>query len=139
MEAMNTNLNKDIRYIKGVGAVKAKDFGYLGIKTLGQVLFDFPFRYDDLSQQEEIAHVVPGQKVTVRGTITTIKNRRSNRNARMIVTEAIVQDDTGAMKVVWFHRGFLTKVLRSGTVVSLSGKVDDAYGLSLVNPEYEVV
>ncbi|OGL95934.1 ATP-dependent DNA helicase RecG [Candidatus Uhrbacteria bacterium RIFOXYA2_FULL_41_8] len=136
---MNTNLEKDIRYIKGVGAVKAKDFGYLGIKTLGQVLFDFPFRYDDLSHQEEIAHVVPGQKVTVRGTITTIKNRRSNRNARMIVTEAIVQDDTGAMKVVWFHRGFLTKVLRSGTVVSLSGKVDDAYGLSLVNPEYEVV
>ncbi|MBU4452919.1 DEAD/DEAH box helicase, partial [Patescibacteria group bacterium] len=133
------NLQKDIRYIKGVGAVKARDFVYLGIKTLGDALFDFPFRYDDLSNTVDIANVKPGEKITIQGTIATIKNRKSNRNPRMIVTEAIVQDVTGGIKVVWFHRGFLTKVLRSGMLVSLSGKADDTYGLSLVNPEYEVV
>lgn len=136
---MALNLDKDVRFVKGVGAQKARDFGRLGISTLRQALFEFPFRYDDLSNKLEISEVKAGQKVTIGGTIATITNRRSNRNRRMVVTEAIVQDGTGAIKVVWFHQGFLTKVLRVGTNVSLSGKVDDAYGLSLVNPTYEIV
>jgi ATP-dependent DNA helicase RecG len=57
----------------------------------------------------------------------------------MMVTEAVLEDGTGSMKAVWFHQGFLTKVLKPGQVVSLAGKVDDKYGLSLVNPVYEVV
>ncbi|MBT3230581.1 ATP-dependent DNA helicase RecG [Candidatus Uhrbacteria bacterium] len=135
---MSINLDKDIRFIKGVGPAKARDFARLGIKTLSDALYDFPFRHDDLSNKLEIADVVPGQKVTIGGTIATITNRRSNQSRKMMVTEAIVQDGTGAIKVVWFHQGFLTKTLRVGTNVSLSGKIDDRYGLSLVNPTYEV-
>jgi ATP-dependent DNA helicase RecG len=136
---MSSDLEKDIRFVKGVGAVKARDFSYLGIKTLHDALFDFPFRYDDLSNTVDIVNVIPDEKITIRGIIATIKNRKSNRNPRMIVTEAIVRDQTGSIKVVWFHRGFLTKVLRSGMLVSLSGKANDTYGLSIVNPEYEIV
>lgn len=132
------SLDTEVRFIKGVGAVKAREFQRLGIKTLKDVLFDFPFRHDDLSQQVNIVNIVPGQKVTVRGTITVINNRKA-QNRRMTVTEAIIEDVSGTIKAIWFHQGFLTKVLRPGTVVSLSGKTDDRYGLSLVNPEYEVI
>ncbi|MBU0613728.1 ATP-dependent DNA helicase RecG [Patescibacteria group bacterium] len=136
---MNENLEKEIRFIKGIGPKKAKDFERLGVKNLKDVLFDFPFRYDDLSEKITIAEIKPGQKVTVRGTISVIQNRKSKNNRRMMITEAIVEDDTGTMKAVWFHQGFLTKTLKVGSVVSLSGKVDDSYGLSLVNPIYEVI
>ena len=135
---MGTRLDKEVKFVKGVGPAKASDFARLGIKTLHDVLYDFPFRHDDLSNKLEIADVVPGQKVTIGGTIATITNRRSTKSRKMVVTEAIVQDGTGAIKVVWFHQGFLTKTLRIGTNVSLSGKIDDRYGLSLVNPTYEV-
>ncbi len=135
---MDTNLETEIKYIKGIGPKKAKDFERLSIKTLRDVLFDFPFRYDDLSKKITIAEIKPGQKVTIRGTVSIIQNRRSKNNRRMIVTEAIVEDGTGSIKAIWFHQGFLTKTLKIGAVVSLSGKVDDAYGLSLVNPIYEV-
>src|SRR5690606_21462507 len=60
-------------------------------------------------------------------------------NPRMMITEAMVEDDSGSIKAVWFHQGILKKVLKPGVLVSLSGKVDDDYGLSLVNPVYEVV
>lgn len=136
---MSENLQQPIRLVKGVGQRKAQDFARLGLSSLKDILFDFPFRYDDLSNSQQIGDLQPGQKVTVRGSISAITNRKSKKNPRMIVTEAIIEDGSGSIKAVWFHQGFLKKTMKTGTVVSLSGKVDDAYGLSLVNPVYEVV
>lgn len=136
---MSENLKQPIRLVKGVGQRKAQDFARLGVTTLKDVLYDFPFRYDDLSNKQLIGDVQAGQKVTVRGSIAAITNRKSKKNPRMIVTEAIVEDGSGSLKVIWFHQGFLKKTIKTGTVVSLAGKVDDAYGLALVNPVYEVV
>lgn len=132
-------LTQDIASLKGVGAVKARDFARLGIATLEHALYDFPFRYDDLSSVLPIAEVKAGQKITVQGRIAAIDNRKSAKSHRMIVTEAIVEDGTGKIKAVWFHQGFLTRVLKPGVIVSLAGKVDDRFGLSLVNPVYEVI
>jgi ATP-dependent DNA helicase RecG len=136
---MALHLKDSISSIATIGASKAKDFGRLGIETLHDALFDFPFRYDDLSHAVTIGEVKNGQKVTVQGTIMSIDNRKSAKSHRMMVTEALIEDGTGAIKAVWFHQGFLTKLLKPGQVVSLAGKVDDRYGLSLVNPAYEIV
>ncbi|MFZ2681553.1 MAG: ATP-dependent DNA helicase RecG [Patescibacteria group bacterium] len=136
---MASHLKDTISSVTGIGASKAKDFGRLGLTTLRDTLFDFPFRYDDLSHAVAIDDAKPGSKVTVQGTIASIETRRSQKSWRMMVTEAIIEDGTGAIKAVWFHQGFLTKVLKPGQVVSLAGKVDDKYGLSLVNPVYEII
>ncbi|MBI1908176.1 ATP-dependent DNA helicase RecG [Candidatus Uhrbacteria bacterium] len=132
-------LGQEIKTLKGIGAAKARDFARLGLTTLEDAIYDFPFRYDDLSSVLPIAEIRAGQKVTVQGRISAIDNRKSAKSHRMIVTEAIVEDGTGKIKAVWFHQGFLTKVLKPGVIVSLAGKVDDRYGLSLVNPVYEVI
>lgn len=136
---MLPGLEKEIKSIKGIGAVKAREFGKLGVKNLQDVLFDYPFRHDDLSNKQPIADIKAGEKVTIRGTVSMIQNRRSKKNRRMVVTEAIVEDGTGSIKAIWFHQGFLTKTIKAGALVSLSGKTDDKYGLSLVNPIYEIV
>lgn len=136
---MAFHLTDSVGSIAGIGAAKAKDFFRIGVASLEDALFDFPFRYDDLSHAVSIVEAKPGAKVTVQGTITAIENRRSQKSWRMMVTEALVQDSTGTIKAVWFHQGFLTKVIKPGQVVSLAGKVDDRYGLSLVNPVYEVL
>lgn len=135
---MAFRLTTAISALGGVGGTKAKDFARLGILTLRDALFDFPFRYDDLSHVLAIADVQSGQKVTIQGTITAIENRKA-KQGRMIITEALVDDGTGTIKGVWFHQGFITKLLKPGQIVSLAGKVDDRYGLSLVNPVYEIV
>ncbi len=136
---MAYHLKDSISSVTGIGAAKAKDFARLGLLTLEDALYDFPFRYDDLSHAVAIDNAVPGSKVTLQGTIASIETRRSQKSFRMMITEAIVEDGTGAIKAVWFHQGFLTKILKPGQVVSLAGKVDDKYGLSLVNPAYEII
>ncbi len=132
-------LAQEIKTVKGVGATKARDFARLGLESLEDVVYDFPFRYDDLSNVLAIAEVKSGQKVTVQGRIAAIENRKSHTSRRMMITDALVEDGTGTIKATWFHQGFLTKVLKPGVIVSLAGKVDDKYGLALTNPVYEVV
>ncbi len=136
---MAFRLTSNISLIVGIGAAKAKDFTRLGIQTVKDALFDFPFRYDDLSHTLAIADVKPGQKVTVQGSVMAIQNRKGAKNGRMMITEVLVSDGSASIKGIWFHQGFLTKIMKPGQIVSLAGKVDDRYGLSLVNPVYEVL
>ncbi len=135
---MPARLTTLISALTGVGPAKAKDFARLGLLSLRDALFDFPFRYDDLSHTLTIAQVQSGQKVTIQGTILALENKKA-KQGRMMVTEAVVSDGTGTLKAVWFHQGFITKVVKPGQIVSLAGKVDDRYGLSLVNPVYEII
>lgn len=136
---MGFKLHDSVASITGIGAAKAKEFVRIGVVTLRDALFDFPFRYDDLSHCVPIVDLKPGAKVTIQGTVTAIENRKSQKSMRMMVTEALIQDATGTVKAIWFHQGFLTKVVKPGQLVSLAGKVDDKYGLALVNPVYEVL
>lgn len=109
----------------------------LGIKTVKDLIFHFPHRYEDFSQIIPIEKTAINEKVCIQGKIVKIENRTTPRK-RMIITEAIVQDQTGGIKVVWFNQPFLLKNLKPGDWVCLTGKVslgeDGAY---LSSPNYE--
>ncbi|MBA7681809.1 ATP-dependent DNA helicase RecG [subsurface metagenome] len=58
----------------------------------------------------------------------------------MNITEAVIKDTTGSVKAVWFNQPFLTKNLKEGKRVSLSGKLATGpKGLYLSNPNYELL
>jgi ATP-dependent DNA helicase RecG len=96
----------------------------------------FPYRYDDFSYQPAIAKLRHDDTVTVTGRIRTIKNRPS-KNRRLILTEAILEDESGGVKVMWFNQPYLTEALKAGQAASLAGRVDDRFGRTLMNPIYE--
>ena len=131
-------LSDPVTRLPGIGPTVAKDLKKLGVETVHDLLFYFPFRYDDLSKVVSVAELVPGEISTIQGRVSAIKSRRSHQK-RMMLTEGVVEDQTGRIKVVWFNQPYLAKSLRPGTMVSLSGRVDDKYGLSMVNPIYEAV
>ncbi|MDP3794629.1 MAG: ATP-dependent DNA helicase RecG [bacterium] len=111
----------------------------LGITTIRQLLLHLPHRYEDFSLTVPIGALGPDQTATVRGTVTSVKNIRTFRR-RMNLTEAVVEDDSGAIKAVWFHQPFIARRLAKGTLVSLSGKVSaDQSSMYLSNPAYEIV
>jgi len=95
----------------------------LGIKTLRDLFYHFPHRYDDFSKIIPIAQLKLNEMATVQGKIMEIKNQRTWRK-RMFVTEAYVRDETGTIRAVWFNQPFLADTLNEGQIVSLSGKVN---------------
>lgn len=111
----------------------------LGIKTIRDLLFHFPARYENFSEIMRIADIALHAIVTIQGTVEKIENRRTPRK-KMMLTEAVIRDDSGCAKALWFQKPFLLRNMRAGTAVSLSGKVGlGPKGLYLQNPAYEKI
>ena len=131
LEAPTTVLN-------GVGPVNAERLEKLGIFTLRDMLYHFPRRYDDYSQQVRIRNLRYGMEVTVIGEVKRISKRQGK--GRRFMTEAIVQDESGALRANWFNQPWMIRNLDIGNQIVLSGKVDQYLGrLTMNNPEWELL
>ena len=136
---MNLSLKTPIEKLPLIGPAYVRKLHKVGVKTAGDLLFHFPFRYDDFSEVKKISEVELGEVVSVRGKIVDIQNIRTWKR-KMNITEALIEDEKGAIKAVWFNQPFLVRNLKKGANVSLSGKVVYAQeGLQLSNPSYELL
>ncbi|MCK4592723.1 ATP-dependent DNA helicase RecG [Candidatus Parcubacteria bacterium] len=136
---MNLSLKTPIEKLPLIGPAYVKKLHRVGIETAGDLLFYFPFRYDDFSEVKKISEIELGEVVSVRGKIIDIQNIRTWKR-KMNITEALIEDESGAIKSVWFNQPFLVRNLKKGANVSLSGKVVYAQeGLQLSNPSYELL
>jgi ATP-dependent DNA helicase RecG len=132
---MNPNL--PVSALAGVGKKTVQLLSRLKINTVADLIYYFPFRYEDYRRIVPIDQVVIGEQITVKGKIEIIANKRSFKK-RKTITECLLRDDTGTMRVVWFNQPFLTSTLHAGDVVYISGKVSsDMLGVNFVSPVYE--
>lgn len=110
----------------------------LNVITLEDLLFHIPFRYDDYSLISTIGKLQEGEKVTVHGVVVRIDNIYTKSSKKL--QKAKIRDETGEMDIVWFNQPYLTKVIKAGDRVALSGRVGRFMGkLTLESPEYEVL
>ena len=132
-------LNTEIIKIAGVGQTAAKRLEKLELKNLEDLLYHFPFRYDDFSKKTKINDLKANMQANIVGQIELIQNKRSARK-RMNITEALISDQSGQIKVIWFNQPFITKNLKPGDNVSLAGKVElDFSGFTMKSPVYEKI
>lgn len=132
-------LDSGITELYRVGQTTSKLLKKLGLESVHDLLFYFPFRYDDFTRSVEIAELKANTNANVVGTIELINNKRSVKR-RMSITEAIISDETDSLKVIWFNQPFLTKTYRVGDKISLAGRVSESYGqLTMISPISEKI
>ncbi len=125
-----------VHALPGIGEKRAAALAALGIITIGDLLFHFPRDYRDRSVIQSIADVSPGTVVTIEGEVTSARSLRLRGGKSMALLT--VSDDTGAIKVTLFGRGFLVhNALKKGTRCLFTGTASEYKGLALQNPEYE--
>jgi len=132
------NLKTPINEVAGVGESHAKLLGALGIETIEDLLWYLPRRWDDYSKIVTIREAKPGEAVSIRGFVKHIANRRVKNG--MNLTEAIIADNSGLVKAVWFNQPFLTKTIHLDDEIFLAGQIDFSFGqVQMANPSYELV
>ncbi|MFH1111815.1 MAG: ATP-dependent DNA helicase RecG [Patescibacteria group bacterium] len=132
------NLDSPLSQVPGIGPATLKKLAKLELKTCSNLLWHLPSRYDDFSNIILIKSIKVGEKVTIRGKIQLIQNRRSWQR-HLSVTEAIVSDNTGSIKCVWFNQPYLTQTLKSGQTILLAGIMKQSnYGWQIEQPAYEL-
>ena len=90
------SLETKVEEIPKIGTAYAKKLKKFGIKTVQDLLFYFPARYDDFSEIITInaGRQRLGETVCVQGQITEIENTNTFKKF-MTMTEATVRDDSG--------------------------------------------
>ena len=142
MKASPSNENilaKDVRFLKGVGPKRSYLLSKLGIKTIEDLLYFFPRRYEDRRNITPISSLKPGIVTTMLVRIVGVEKKVTKRR-NLDLTIATITDGTQIAQAIWFNRKRLEKVLTPGSMVALYGKVKSDFGmLQVVNPEFEVV
>ncbi len=111
----------------------------LGIETARDLLYHFPSRYETPSAPQTISGLVAGATATVYGKISGLKTSKAFHK-RIAMAEGMLTDDTGSIKIVWFHQPYIAKMLREGGLVRAEGKVAvRKETLYLSNPKVEHV
>ena len=100
-------LTDSVETLKGVGEKTAEVLKKYGINTVRDLLYNLPRDYENYEAPTSISEIQPG-KVVVKGHIDSLKTRRARRR-NLSVTEGIISDDTGSIKVVWFNQSYRVK------------------------------
>jgi len=130
-------LQTPVQYIKGVGPVRAKAFEKLGVFTLADLLEYFPRDWQFLPEPVKIGQLQTGQTACIVGMVEQTDFQRFRRQPMF---EALVADDSGACRIVWFHGTFLKDKLLPGKVVAAWGKVDTyKHQLQMTNPKFSIL
>jgi ATP-dependent DNA helicase RecG len=128
-----------VTVLDGVGPKNAEKLSRLGLDTLGDMLYHYPRRYDDYTQLKPINRLKHDEEVTVIGTVKSIV-LRPIRGGKSKLVEAIINDGSGAIRITWFNQPWLTRTIKKGIQVVLSGKIDQYLGrLVMNNPEWELL
>lgn len=131
-------LQTDIKYLKGVGPLRAKTLGEdLGIFTLRDMLYNFPYKYIDRSVIHKIKDLVVGMPyVLLKGQVISKSIEGSGRHERLV---AIFSDGSGYIELVWFNsvKSFEKKLQYNHTYILL-GKPNNFNGkINIAHPELE--
>jgi ATP-dependent DNA helicase RecG len=128
-------LHDPVSALQGVSRTYAQKLERLGVRSVGDLLYHFPHRYNDYSAVRPIARLVVGEEQTVIATVwTAAATSLGGRKA----TEAVVGDETGTLRLVWWGQTHVARQLRPRLQAAFSGRVTVFRGqIQMENPEWE--
>ena len=133
----NASFDSSITAVKGISSSLASRFAKLGVYTIRDLLYFFPRRHLDYSRLKKIAELEEGSEESIIANIWQVKEVRLGGRRS---TEAIVGDDTGNVRVVWFNNPYLVKQLDTDKQLVISGRVGIFKGMPVFqSPEWEVL
>ncbi len=111
----------------------------IGLKTIGDLLYHFPTRYGDTSEMKNIGSLTAGETAVIFGKISGLKTGKAFVK-RTPISEGYIEDESGKIKVIWFHQPYIAKMIHEGALVRAEGKVSERKGiLGMMNPKIETV
>ena len=130
-------LSMPVQFLKGVGPARAQVFAKLGVVTVGDLLEYFPRDWVFAPEPKKISRLETGETAAIVGLVESTDFKNYHRPA---IFEAMVSDETGICRIIWFNGGYLRDQLHPGQAVMAWGKVGQyKHQLQLTNPKFRVI
>ena len=130
------DLNKDVKYVKGVGPNRVKLLNKLGIFTLKDLISYYPRTYEDRSKPKDIIECVDGEETLIEGIACS---RVSNVRLRgKTMQKLIIRDETASCTITWFNQTYLKDKFNQGEKYQFYGKISNAFGkINMTSPVFD--
>ncbi len=139
------SLDDSLQFIKGVGPQVAEKLVKLNLRNVGDLLRHYPKRWEDRTHFRDMSDVRPGEFVTLCGKVIAVSTRYTRQ--KLAITEALLDDGEGAVKLIWMNQPYMEKTFRAlasaqkQVVVygqtKREGYSGSSYVLEMQNPEWE--
>ncbi len=129
----------EVQYVKGVGPAFATKLSKLNIKTVGDLLFLLPRRYEDRTSFQKIREARPGQTVCLRGRIIALDSKKTR--GTMVIIRAAISDGSGSIALTWFNQRWIKQRLEKvdGDIIVYGVVKEGNYGFEIQSPEFETI
>jgi ATP-dependent DNA helicase RecG len=139
-------LSSKVTVLRGLGPARAAALQEAGIDSLRDLLWSLPFRYVDRGSLRPLGslelqglEVQDAGIVTVLGTIQDLRQSTTHVQ-RMALTEVLLADGTGTLRLVWFNQPYLGRSLKVGDRLLVFGPlVPGRHGLEMRGPQFELM
>lgn len=108
--------------LKGIGKETAEHLQVLGIETIGDLIWKFPYRHEDF-RLKDLAETPHNERVTIEALVESMPSVifLGKNKQRLTVT---VRAGRHLVKVVFFNQNYLRQKLTPGTIITVTGKWD---------------
>ncbi len=124
-----------VRQLKGIGPKTAEQLSEMGLGSVNRLVRFYPADYECMEDTLPLKEAVPGQIQAFRAFVDTLPQAHGfGRNA---VISFRIRDDSGTLRVSYFHMPYIKSRFRKGEELIFRGSVRDGgkYGLSLDQPK----
>ena len=130
------DLQKDVKYIKGVGPSRVLLLNKLGIFTLNDLITYYPRTYEDRNKPKYICECEEGEEVLIEAiACSKITNVRLKGKT---MQKLIVRDETASATLTWFNQPYLRDKFSIGNKYKFFGKVSKKAGkITFNSPVYD--
>ncbi len=127
------SVDDPVEQLKGVDAKTSARLERLDVATVRDLLYLFPRRHEDYSNVVTVSEIVPGQECTVLVTVWESRIVAQGAKGRRKDTEAVLGDETGNVRAIWFGQQYIARTLKSGARIAVSGKPEVFRGQAVFN------
>lgn len=130
-------LTSQLTDLKGVGNKMAQRLEKIGLRTIEDMLFHLPSRYEDRTKLYYLNQLIPGDYVSFIATIEHCDITQGRR--RMLI--CTVSDDFGRASLIFFNFAASQKnALQPGRQIRCFGEIKrGSRGIEIIHPEYKFV
>jgi ATP-dependent DNA helicase RecG len=114
-------LHASVESLAGVGPTIARRFAKLGLRTVGDLLWQRPRRYEEPVPTKRICDLFGDEEAVIEGVV---RSATSRRRGRLKILTARIADETGEIRATWFNQPWLEGKLVPGTALRVRGRAN---------------
>ena len=133
---MMLSLDSPVSFLKGIGPKKSASLSTIQVNTISNLLYYIPRKYLDRNFSNEI-FLKEGETVTL--LVTVVDSFLAHgKKSRLVVS---VKTKRGEQISLVFFKGiqFFKKIIKSNSLLVITGKLEYFRGMQIVHPEFEVL